>query len=131
MTVKWFRCIGIGSVLLLLSFSIAAHHGQAGLFDESRYVEVMGSVKEWSFVNPHPVLLLEITGENGEPEEWDVYFGPAAVSALRRRGFLDDTFEVGEILLVKGRPATAAGARGIDVWRGDSIVTRADGSVVP
>jgi hypothetical protein len=127
------RCarIGIATSLLVLSFPGAGHHGQAGLFDDTRTVEMTGSVKEWSFVNPHPVLILEVRDANGTAADWDVYFGPQAVSALRKRGFSAATFEVGEPLIVKGHPATAAGARGIDVWGADSSVRRADGSAVP
>ena len=29
----------------------------------ARTVEVTGSVKTWSFVNPHPILVLEVTDE--------------------------------------------------------------------
>jgi hypothetical protein len=117
--------------LILACTTSPAHHGQAGLFDESTTLELRGAVKEWLFVNPHPVLILEVAGESGELADWDVYFGPAAVSALRRRGFSDDTFAVGETLVVIGHPATAEAARGIDVWGGGTAVTRADGSAVP
>jgi hypothetical protein len=122
---------GLAGFLLALGFPAAAHHGQAGLFDETQTVELRGAVREWSFVNPHPVLVLEVTEASGETAQWDVYFGPAAVSALRRRGFANDTFAAGEILLVTGHPASAAGVRGIDVWGSDSRVQRADGSAVP
>jgi hypothetical protein len=116
--------------LLLLSLSSAAHHGAAGLFEEST-IEITGAVKEWTFVNPHPVLVLEVTGEDGSAADWDVYFGPSAVSALRRRGFSESTFSLGETVVVTGHPAVAAGVLGIDVWGADSHVTRADGTNVP
>jgi len=131
MTSSWIVAIGAGSVLLALGSQSVAHHGQAGLFDQKRMVEMTGSVKEWSFVNPHPVLLIEITAADGTTTEWDVYFGPSAVSALRNRGFSAATFKVGETVIVNGHPATAAGARGIDVWGADSTVKRADGTPIP
>lgn len=123
--------IVVGSAVLALPLATAAHHGAAGLFDETRTVEVKGSVKTWSFVNPHPILVLEATDENGQKADWDIYFGPSAASALRRRGYAADTFQVGESLIVKGHPARAAGVRGIDVFGGASTVTRADGTRVP
>ena len=52
--------------------------------------------------------------EAGKTTEWDVYFGPSAVSFLRRQGFAHDTFRTGEIVVVKGHRATA-GVQGIDV----------------
>ena len=131
MTNKTYTRMGMTSLLLTLSFSTAAHHGQTGLFDDSRTVHMTGSVKEWIFINPHPVLVLEVAADNGETADWDVYFGPQAVSALRRRGFSEETFAVGETIVVNGHLATAPGARGIDVWRGNTSVTRGDGTAIP
>jgi hypothetical protein len=111
--------------------SRAGHHGAAGLFDQSRTVELTGSVKRWSFVNPHPILLLALTDESGQEAEWDIYFGPAAASALQRRGIAANTFTIGETLTVKGHPALAAGVRGIDIFGPEGVVTRADGTRVP
>jgi hypothetical protein len=119
------------SVTCLFTSMSIAHHGQAGLFDQDKLVSLTGTVKEWIFVNPHPVLVLEVNDGAGERVEWDVYFGPAAVSALRRRGFDNDTFAIGETLKVTGHPATADGAFGVDVWGNDAEVTRGDGAQVP
>jgi len=129
MRIARYVFVGIGAYLAL-SLPTAAHHGAAGLFEEET-IELTGSVKEWTFVNPHPVLLLAVVAENGSTAVWDVYFGPSAVSALRRRGFALDTFEVGETVTVTGHPATAPGVLGIDVWGADSSVSRADGTPVP
>jgi hypothetical protein len=129
MNVRYALAGVLGGLLTGSSVSLA-HHGQAGLFDEARTVEVRGTVKEWSFVNPHPVLTLEATNESDTHVEWEVYFGPAAVSRLRQQGFSADTFKVGEPLVVTGHPATS-GARGIDVWGANTAVRRSDGSPVP
>jgi hypothetical protein len=122
--------VGVLGGLLLGPCVSVGHHGQAGLFDEARTIEVRGTVKEWSFVNPHPVLTLEATDGGGARVDWEVYFGPAAVSRLRQQGFSVDTFKLGETLVVTGHPATS-GAHGVDVWGSGSRVTRADGSAVP
>lgn len=121
----------LGALLLAASTQGVAHHGQAGLFDTSRTVELRGTVKEWSFVNPHPVLTIEIADSSGTRTEWEVYFGPQAVSHMRQRGFSAGTFKTGETLVVTGHPATSTGAHGIDVWGAGTKVTRADGSAVP
>jgi hypothetical protein len=116
---------------LLLSCPAAAHHGQAGLFDEARIVELRGTVKSWSFVNPHPILVLEVTDEKGAKADWDVYFGPPGAPIMRRNGYTAATFKQGETLTIKGHPATGAGVRGVDIWGKGVSVTRADGSAVP
>jgi hypothetical protein len=119
-------------ILLLLAASLpaSAHHGQAGLFDESKVVELKGTVKKWSLVNPHPILLLEVT-ENGMKVDYDVYFGPSAAGPLRRQGYTPETFKVGETVVVKAHPSTGAGVRGVDVWGRGVGVTREDGKPVP
>ena len=62
--------------------------------------------------------------------DWDVYFGPGAVSSLRRQGFSAETFKVGEALVVTGHPATS-GAPGVDVLGKGTGVVRADGRAAP
>ena len=131
MSLRTCALVVAGSAMLGPSPPIAAHHGAAGLFDLGRTVELTGSVKKWSFVNPHPILVLEVTDEHGVTADWDVYFGPAAASILRNRGYAPDTFAFGEIVTVKGHPAQATGVRGIDVFGQDTSVTRSDGSRVP
>ena len=120
----------IGALVLGAVVTAAAHHGQAGLFDDTRIVELKGTVKQWSFINPHPILVLEAADEKGVRKEWDVYFGPAAVPSLRRQGFSGDTFKVGETVTVKGHPATT-GSPGVDVLGKGTGVVRADGRSVP
>jgi hypothetical protein len=118
------------AIVVCAGAAIAGHHGQAGVFDDSRIVELKGTVKQWNFVNPHPILLLDATDEKGLRKDWDVYFGPGAVSSLRRQGYAPDTFKVGETVVVKGHPATS-GAAGVDVLGKGTGVTRADGRSVP
>ena len=112
MTTRPSALIVVGSVMLGLCLPAAAHHGAAGLFDLGRTVAVNGSVKKWSFVNPHPILVLEVTDENGEKADWDIYFGPSAASILRNRGYAPDTFKFGEALTVTGHPAKITGLSG-------------------
>ena len=118
------------TIVLGTAAAMAAHHGQAGLFDDGRIVELKGTVKEWNFVNPHPILVLDAADEKGVRRDWDIYFGPGAVSSLRRQGFAQDTFKVGEGVVIKGHPATS-GAPGLDVQGKGTGVTRADGRSVP
>ena len=119
-----------GAIVVCAAVAVAAHHGQVGLFDDSRIVEVKGTVKQWNFVNPHPILVLEAPDEKGIRKEWDIYFGPGAVPSLRRQGFSADTFKAGEVLVIKGHPATS-GAPGMDATGKGTGVTRADGRSAP
>ena len=55
--------------LLLISISLAAHHGQAG-YNTTQTVTVTGSVTEFQFVNPHSIVNLEVKDDKGETQMW-------------------------------------------------------------
>ena len=118
------------AIVLGLCLPTAAHHGAAGLFDATRTVEVTGAVKRWSFVNPHPILVIE-AADGGATTEWDICFGPAGATSLRNRGYAPDTFAIGDTLVVTGHPARAEGAHALDVFGREAGITRADGTSVP
>ena len=118
------------AVIVSGAVAVSAHHGQVGLFEEAKIVELKGTVKRWIFTNPHPILILEAPDEKGVRVDWDIYFGPGAVPSLRRQGFAIDTFKTGEALVVKGHPATS-GAPGMDVLGKGTGVVRADGRPAP
>ena len=129
--VKWVWFVVACCVVFLSAQIAVAHHGAAGLFDTSQTVELTGSVKIWSFVNPHPVLVVEVIDEDGQESEWDIYFGPPGASILRNRGYGPDTFKFGDVLTIQGHPARAAGVRGIDVFGDVGRVMKSDGTRIP
>ena len=62
------QALTIGWVALLFSVSLDAHHAQAPFFDQSREVEIEGVVTRFDFRNPHPVLYVDVTNDDGEVE---------------------------------------------------------------
>ena len=120
----------VGAIILGSAITAAAHHGQVGLFADSKITELKGTVKRWIFTNPHPILVVEAPDDKGVKTDWDVYFGPAAVPSLRRQGFSIDTFKAGEALVIKGHPATN-GAPGLDVLGKGTGVVGAEGGAAP
>jgi hypothetical protein len=119
--------LGLGVVAV----TSVAHHSTIDIYDDEQTVEVTGVVKEWRFVNPHPFLIVEVEGENGETEDWDLSFGGSAASALARsRGYTADTFKVGDIIIASGAPARSEEAHGLLV-SGRGGVRRADGTSIP
>ncbi len=115
-------CFGV------VGLPVLAHHSTSGMYDESRTVELSGKVLEWRFVNPHPSLIVEVTGADGKTEKWDLSFGGLAVSHMKRQGYSGQTFKYGEVIKARGNPARTATARGILVRGG---LTRQDGTAIP
>ena len=111
-------------VLLVSSLGLA-HHSTNGIYNEDEVVELTGVVQEWRFINPHPSLIVEVEGDDGETQAWDVSYGGAAVTHLRRRGYTLETFQPGDVVVFRGFAAKVEGAYGLLV-RGDP--THEDGS---
>lgn len=107
--------------------TVRAHHSTQGIYNEDEIVELTGTVKQWRLINPHPSLLIEITTPDGEVQEWDVSYGGAAVTHLRRRGYTEETFKPGDVIVVRGYAAKVQTAHGLLI-RSDP--TREDGSPV-
>jgi len=126
------RLLGLLSIVLALDIGLfspaaLAHHSTKGIYNEDEIVEITGTVKQWRFVNPHPSLVIEVTGPDGKTEDWDVSYGGAAVTHLKRRGYAVETFKPGDVIVVRGYAAKVKTAHGLLI-RGDP--TYEDGSPV-
>ncbi len=90
-----------------------AHHSTNGIYNEDTVVEISGRVKEWRFVNPHPSLIVEVTGPDGQLQEWDISYGGPAVTHLKRQGYTVDTFKPGDEIVARGYAAIVETAFGL------------------
>ena len=72
-------------------------------FDRSVVREVEGVVSRVSWRNPHILLEVTSTDENGVETVW--YLEGSAVSAQRRRGVTGDEITVGDAVRVAGWPS--------------------------
>jgi len=90
-----------------------AHHSTKGIYDEDTVVEITGAVKEWRFINPHPSLIIEVKGADGNLQEWDISYGGPAVTQLKRLGYTADTFQPGDVIVARGYAAKVDTAFGL------------------
>lgn len=85
-----------------------AHHSITANFDQSREVEVHGTVVDFNYVSPHASMVIDgIAYENGEAlsdtvQRWEIE--SSAVKGLAARGITADTFEPGDEIVVRGAP---------------------------
>ena len=61
--------VTVAAVGLLIPLPLVAHHGSAA-FDTGKKVILKGTVKEWVYSNPHCLLRLDVTGEDGQTVQW-------------------------------------------------------------
>jgi hypothetical protein len=91
------------SILVTIPIAVNAHHSMSE-FDRSVIEEVEGVVSKVSWKNPHILLEVTRTDENGTDA---IYFLEAsAVSSLRRRGMTGDEINIGDAVRIAGWPSS-------------------------
>jgi hypothetical protein len=86
---------------LFVPVSLVAHHGAAA-YDVGKKVVLKGTVKEWVYSNPHCLLSLEVTGEDGQVVRWIVE--GQAPNVVFPAGYRKDTFTFGDQVTVTVEP---------------------------
>jgi hypothetical protein len=86
-----------------------AHHSISGVYDSARQVTVEGVVTEFRFVNPHPVLVIDVAGEGAVHERWQLEMDNRF--ELRGIGMTADTFKAGDRVVARGSAARREGQR--------------------
>ncbi len=90
----------IGVFAVGITGSVYAHHSNDYYFDRNVGVTVVGTVKEFRFINPHARLVVDVPGEGGDVVTWDCEMG--AANGLKRRGWTDDVFLPGQAIEIQG-----------------------------
>jgi len=94
------------TVVLVAAQPLAAHHS-AAMFDDTKVVELSGTVKALQWTNPHVWLQVTV---GDQATEWSLEGG--SPNSLSRQGWRSTTFKVGDAVTVRLRPmkdGTAAG----------------------
>jgi hypothetical protein len=78
-----------------------AHHSFA-MFDSEHPIELAGTVKEFRFVNPHSILILQVKGKDGEVTEWVLEGGAPAM--LTRAGMNAKSLKPGDEIIITISP---------------------------
>ena len=89
----------------LLSFAAigdARGHHSFAMFDTEHPIELTGTVKEFRFVNPHSILILQVKGANDEVTEWVLEGGAPAM--LVRAGMTSKSLKVGDEIIITVNP---------------------------
>jgi hypothetical protein len=93
----------MGSILLLAG-GVQAHHSHGPFYHLDQTVEVTGVVKHFRLVNPHPEIVLEVTGSDGELAEVTVYAQAYAGQMREMGGWTNDSVKVGQTVTAVGHP---------------------------
>jgi len=89
-------CVPVFVILTLVSavMPLAAHHSWPITYD--RLVTVKGTVTEFKWANPHPMMTLEVQANDGRMEKWLV--GGPAIIRMEGNGWTKTTVKVGDVI---------------------------------
>jgi len=122
--------IGISSLavvvvgLVVTSIPTEAHHSSAPFYDDSKEVEVVGTVSRFNFRNPHSFIFIDAENADGEMVGFEVEMGSAV--SMSRRGWTRESIKTGDPIKVVGQPSRAPGTHGVCCAQ----ITRPDGSPI-
>ena len=80
--------------LLWVPAGLSAHHTWP--VNSSKLVTVEGTVTEVSWANPHPMISLDVRGDDGAIEKWSV--GGPAFSRMAANGWTRTTLKFGDAI---------------------------------
>jgi len=70
-----------------------AHHSFA-MFDAEHPIDIRGTVKEFRFVSPHTILIVDVKGEDGSIKSWILEGGAPGLQA--REGLTSKSLKPGD-----------------------------------
>ncbi len=84
-------------VILMLAGAVlplSAHHSWPISYD--RLVTVKGTVVDFKWANPHPMMTLEVHAADGRTEKWEV--GGPAIIRMEANGWTKATVKPGDVI---------------------------------
>ena len=89
-------CVPAFVILTLVSavMPLSAHHSWPVSFD--RLVTVKGTVVEFRWANPHPMITLEVQANDGRMEKWEI--GVPAIIRMEANGWTKSTVKPGDVI---------------------------------
>jgi hypothetical protein len=92
-------------IISLLSISTISYgHHSISPFDQTAWYEIEGVVTKSSWRNPHLVMVVRVTSDDGSFEDWEIEAD--AINSLMRRGLTRENFAVGETIRLGGWPSS-------------------------
>jgi len=98
---KKIQILIAGALASLIALSATAHHSPA-VFDRTKEVKLVGSVKEFRWSNPHSFIELDVRNEKGESDTWAVEMNPP--NYLVKAGWTSKTVKPGDNVTVMINP---------------------------
>jgi hypothetical protein len=94
-------------IVYSLAFGIAtgssaahAHHSIASVYNTRQQETIEGEVAEFRFVHPHPILIIDVAVDGGEPNFWQLEMDNR--TELAAIGITEETWKPGDRVVATG-----------------------------
>ena len=87
-------CVPAFLVLALVAVPLSAHHSWPVSYE--RLVTVKGTVIDFTWANPHPMITLEVQTSDGQMEKWQI--GGPAINRMESTGWTKTTVKPGDVI---------------------------------
>jgi hypothetical protein len=94
------RCLNVCAMLVVAGGIAAAHHGDAGRYEET-LTTISGVVVELQLINPHSIIVMEAKDANGKAVRWRGELGSPGV--LKAWCWTNTTLKAGDKITIRGR----------------------------
>ncbi len=94
------RAAGLAALAAVFAAPLLAHHSFA-MFDQSKQVTLVGTVKEFQWTNPHAFIHVEVT-EAGKADVWDIELN--SPNNLKRQGWNSGSVKAGDKVTLVANP---------------------------
>ena len=84
--------------LVLAAIPLSAHHSWP--VNMEKLVTVKGTVTDFTWENPHPMMTLEVKTDDGKVEKWQV--GGPAINRMEANGWTKTTVKAGDVITGTG-----------------------------
>jgi hypothetical protein len=88
----------VGLTLVSAAIPLSAHHSWP--VSREKLVTVTGTVLEFEWANPHPMITLEVRTDDGKTEKWLI--GGPAINRMEANGWTKTTVKPGDVLTGTG-----------------------------
>ena len=86
--------------LAALQPAVLGHHS-AAMFDNTKVIEISGTIKEFQWTNPHVWIQVSVSSSSGQ-QEWSIEGG--GPNTLSRQGWRPTSFKAGETVSFRINP---------------------------
>lgn len=92
-----FSALLICTAVLIIPAALAHHRWPVNM---NVPVTVQGTVMDYDWRNPHPMITIEVINDDGTMEEWEI--GGPATTRMEARGWNADTVKPGDMITGTG-----------------------------